>query len=274
MTTDQNNHDVLLVDTREVAGVLVEVWTINREKNLNALNSAILKRVGAQCKIFKKNFLNNKKGAVVLKGAGEKAFAAGADIVEMKDLNNVEAKAFSELGHKAFGELESLPVPTIAAVDGFALGGGLELAMSCDLIFASPKSKFGQPEATLGLIPGFGATARFVERMGRAKALEFFYSSAMLSADEALRFGLIERVSSDEQSSLDLALKYLEGVFKKNSPLAISKVKEVCSALYTKRIHETCALEAKAFGDLFESADKKEGVEAFLAKRPAQFLGE
>lgn len=265
--------DVLLVSSRDIAGSLVEVWTLNREKNLNALNSAILKRVEQEAKNLSQKLTNNKTRALVLTGAGDKAFVAGADIVEMKDFGGEAAAEFSRLGHRAFAALEKLPIPTIAAVNGFALGGGLELAMSCDFIFASKKSKFGQPEATLGLIPGFGATARFVEKLGRAKALEYFYSNEMLTADEALKYGLIERICSDDTTPMDAALAYLEIVIKKSGPRAIAEVKRITQLIYREQVDAICREEATAFGKIFESADKKEGVAAFLEKRPAKFEG-
>jgi enoyl-CoA hydratase len=264
--------DVLLVESISVGDSLVEVWTINREKNLNALNSAVLERVKESANKLNKTIHKNKVRGLIIKGSGIKAFAAGADIVEMKDYGGAEAQAFSELGQAAFGALENLEIPTIAAVDGFALGGGLELAMGCDLIFATPKSKFGQPEATLGLIPGFGATARLVEKMGRSKALEYFYSSEMISAAEAERWGLIERVVA-EGSAFEAALDYLKIVISKNGPIALSEIKRVTGILYRERIEKICRHEAKAFGKIFETQDKAEGVGAFLEKRSPKFKG-
>lgn len=269
------NSEVLLTELHELGDALVEVWTINREKNLNALNSAVLKRVGEESKNLKNKVSKNKQiRGLIIKGAGNKAFVAGADIVEMQNFGRAEARDFSRLGHEGFSGIEDLPIPTIAAVDGFALGGGLELAMSCDLIFASKKSKFGQPEATLGLIPGFGATARFVEKMGRSKALEYFYSNEMLSSEDALRLGLIERVCDETSTPFEMALAYMQTVIAKSGPLAIQEVKRVSQILYRERVEKICAEEAEAFGKIFESEDKKEGVEAFLEKRNAKFLGQ
>ncbi|HVJ64974.1 MAG TPA: enoyl-CoA hydratase-related protein [Bdellovibrionota bacterium] len=268
-----NSAEVLLVETREVAGALVEVWTVNREKNLNALNTAVLKRVHEETQKLGQRISNNKNiRALVIRGAGEKAFVAGADITEMVNFGESEAKVFSKLGHAGFGALEELPIPVIAAVEGFALGGGLELAMGCDMIFASKKSKFGQPEATLGLIPGFGATARFVEKLGRSKALEFFYSNAMMSAEEALKYGLIERVI-EEGSVLEAALDYLKIVITKSGPVAVAEVKRIATLLHAERVAHVCHEEAEAFGKIFMTEDKAEGVAAFLEKRAPLFKG-
>ncbi len=268
-----NEEDILRVETRDCASHHVEVWTLNRPLFLNALNMAVLKRVRSEADRLKDELRSSySKRGLILIGSGEKAFVAGADIAEMKDLDSAAAEKFSREGQEAFAALGEIPVPVIAAVRGFALGGGLELAMGCDLIVATAKSEFGQPEAHLGLIPGFGATARFTAKLGLSKSLELLYSGARIKAEEALRLGLIQRVTENEEI-LPFALEVMGEFIKKSSPGALAEIKRLCRLGQKKIIETVCEEEAKAFGRIFATADKKEGVAAFLEKRKAKFSG-
>jgi enoyl-CoA hydratase len=266
--------DVLLVEKKEEASLPYELWTINRPDKLNAINSTVIDRLQEEGTRLK-NQLNLDLLScrfLILQGAGEKAFVAGADISEMNDFKREQAKNFSLKGQAAFGSLEKIPIPTIAAIRGFALGGGLELAMCCDVLVADAASQFGQPEAFLGLIPGFGATARFLDRVGIAKGLELLFSGRRISSEEALKLGLVQQLSGDK-TPLARALELGVEMSTKTGPLAARFLKEIALQLRMERFEKTLALEARYFGEVFESADKKEGVSAFLEKRKALFSG-
>jgi enoyl-CoA hydratase len=265
--------DVLLVETLQLGSFPVEVWTVNRPDKLNALNGDVLRRLdeeGARLEAELKKKITAKR-ALILRGAGEKAFVAGADIAEMQGFGRKEAEQFSRLGQRAFGRLELLPIPTLAAIQGFALGGGLELAMGCDMLVASSDAQVGQPEVFLGLIPGFGATARLAERVGLNKALELLYTGRRIPAAEALALGILQKVGAPGEKAFDLACKLAEECLAKSGPLALAEVKRVTRSVRDEAIHRTCELEAEAFGKVFESEDKREGVAAFLEKRKAVF---
>lgn len=270
-----NNPEVLIVERKETKSGVIEIWRLNRPQSLNALNTALLKKIDLEGARLSRELHENLMScrSLLLIGEGEKSFVAGADIAEMKDFGAAEAEEFSRLGQRAFARLESLPIPTIAAVQGFALGGGLELAMCCDVIASLPNGEFGQPEAHLGLIPGFGATARFAQRMGLSKALELLFSGRRIKVEEALSCGLVQRVFKAEAPLLEQALTLAEELTLKSSPLALAKIKAVTRAHYAKIFEETGALEAHSFGEIFESADKREGVTAFLEKRRPKFSG-
>ncbi len=267
--------DVVAVESVELGGFPVEVWTINRPDKLNALNGEVLLRLDREGRRLVDELKANptKIRALILKGAGEKAFVAGADIAEMRDFTPAQAEAFSRLGQAAFGRLEELPIPTIAALKGFTLGGGLELAMGCDVLVATPQAEFGQPEAYLGLLPGFGATARFAQRLGLGKALELLYSGRRLKADEALRLGLVQRLAADGEDVFEFAKKVALEFLTKSGPLALARIKAVTRSASREWVQRVCDAEAKAFGEIFASDDKREGVAAFLEKRPAKFTG-
>jgi enoyl-CoA hydratase len=245
----------------------VALLTLNRPDALNALDvatlEALLVRVGE---------VAGDPGvrALVITGAG-RAFAAGADIAAMQSFGAPEAGAFSRLGHGAFAALEDLSVPTIAAVNGFALGGGCELALACDWILATEKARFGQPEVNLGILPGFGGTSRLVRRVGLAWAKQLVLSGETITADEALRIGLANRVFAPE-ALLDAALAAGESIAAKG-PLAVAAAKRVMQQGQDADVRTAGALEQEAFAAGFATADRAEGMAAFLEKRDPKFEG-
>lgn len=250
----------------------VRVVTINRPDVLNALNEQVI----AELTTVVEGVAADAKGAdgvrgLLLTGTG-KAFVAGADIAAMADMKPPAALAFAGRGH-ALGEmLAALPVPTLAAVNGFALGGGCELALACDFIYASDKAKFGQPEVNLGVIPGFGGTQRMLRRVGMARALELCMTGEMIKADEALRIGLVNKVVAPDEL-LPTATATLKTIATKG-PLAVAKVKEVIHRGANLPLPEAGDLEEAAFASLFATDDQSEGMAAFLGKRAAAFKGQ
>jgi len=244
---------------------VVAVLTLNRPKALNALDRATLIAIG---EAIAEVAADASTRALVLTGEG-RAFAAGADIAEMRRLNPIEGEAFSRLGHETFAELEALRIPTIAAVNGFALGGGCELALACDWIYASEKARFGQPEVSLGLIPGFGGTSRLTRRVGAAWTKELVLGGDAIRADEALRIGLANRVFPGEEL-LAQAVAAGERVAAQG-PLAVALAKQVIEQAQDADIRTAHALEQKAFGLVFASDDRCEGMDAFLEKRDPAF---
>ncbi len=242
--------------------------TVNRPKALNALNSATLDEIGAAALEVG---ADPAARALILTGAGDKAFVAGADIVEMRDMTGVEGRAFSQRGMRAFRNLELLGVPTIAAVNGYCLGGGCELAMSCDWILASDRAVFGQPEVNLGVTPGFGGTQRLARLVGRARALELLTTGRNVKAEEAVRIGLAVRVVPADQL-MDEALATARTIAAKG-PVAVRLVKEAVQRGQDMDLDNACVLESEVFGLCFSTEDKAEGMGAFLEKRKAQFTG-
>lgn len=245
----------------------VALLVLNRPHVLNALDRATLEALAAHAATLSGDA---SLRAVVVTGEG-RAFAAGADIAQMRALAPLDAKAFSELGHRALGAIESLAVPTIAAVNGFALGGGCELALACDWIYASEKARFGQPEVNLGLLPGFGGTSRLVRRVGVAWAKELALGGEPIDAETAQRIGLANRVFAPE-ALVDAAVKAGETIARKG-PLAVSLAKQVIQQGQDADVRTAHALEQTAFGLVFASADREEGMDAFLGKREAKFEG-
>jgi enoyl-CoA hydratase len=245
----------------------VELLTIDRPDAFNALSRAVLEALLERTAAIA---ADASVRAVVVTGAG-RAFSAGADIEEMRQMSAVEGESFSRLGHRAFLSLEGLAVPTIAAVNGFALGGGCELACACDWIYASTAARFGQPEVNLGLIPGFGGTSRLVRRVGLAWAKEIVLSGERIDADTALRIRLANRVFEPE-ALLDSAIRVGETIATKGS-LAVAAAKRVMQAGQDANVGVAHALEQSAFGTIFATADRAEGMEAFLAKREPKFEG-
>ena len=246
----------------------VALLTLNRPDVLNALSAEMLEAIAAGIAE-----VNGTQGvrALVVTGAG-RAFAAGADISQMRDLSATEARAFSRLGHETFAALEALEIPTIAAVNGFALGGGCELALSCDWIYAAQKARFGQPEVKLGLIPGFGGTSRLARRVGPAWAKELNLGGQPIDAETAQRIGLANRVFEDGDAAVAAAVAAGEAVAG-NGPLAVARAKRVMLEGQDADVRVAHALEQEAFGGLFATDDAKEGMGAFLDKRDPKFGG-
>jgi enoyl-CoA hydratase len=243
----------------------VELLTLDRPKALNALDRATLEELLDCCERLG---ADTSVRAVVLTGEG-RAFAAGADIAEMRGLDARQAEAFSRLGHAAMDALESLAIPTIAAVNGYALGGGCELACGCDWIYASEKALFGQPEVNLGLIPGMGGTGRLVRRVGSAWAKELVLGGEPIDAETALRIGLVNRLFAPDallESTLDAAEK-IAG----KGPLAIAAAKRVILQGQDADARTAHALEQAAFGLISAGAERVEGMDAFLEKREPSF---
>lgn len=240
----------------------ITVCKINRPKALNALNNATLKDL--ECYLF--SVAQDKETAcLILTGEGEKAFVAGADIAEMKEMTPMKALEFSKLGNRVLFMLGELNVPVIAAVNGFALGGGCELALACDFIFASEKAKFAQPEVNLAVIPGFGGTQRLPRRVGSAKAKELIFSGDMVKADEAHRIGLADRVYPAD-SLLEETKKFAHAISKKGK-YAQALAKKAIDGGYNLDLYKAIELETSLFSACFNHPDQKEGMSAFLEKR-------
>ena len=244
------------------------ILTVNRPKSLNALNRATVAELS---RAVDELSVDRAIRALIVTGAGEKAFVAGADIAEMASLTSPEALEFSRAGHALADRLEALPIPTIAAVNGFALGGGCELAMACDLIVASEKARFGQPEVTLGVIPGFGGTSRLTRAVGVQRARELIFTGDIVDAQSALALGLAVAVVPPDQ--LLGRCRELAGRIAQKGPLAIAQAKRVLRAGADLPLDAANALEMQAFAGLFGSSDQKEGMRAFLEKRAPNFQG-
>ncbi len=240
--------------------------TINRPDKLNALNKDVIQDLS---NAIDEVYRNADIKSAIITGAGTKAFVAGADISEFISLNENEGAALAQRGQKnVFDKIENSPKPIIAAVNGFALGGGCELAMSCHFRIASENAKFGQPEVNLGLIPGYGGTQRLTNLVGKGRAMELCMTSNMIDANEAYRIGLVNHVIPTDQ----LMTKATEvlNLINTKSPLAVSKVIQCVNVAGTENGFNT---EIKLFGECFETQDMKEGVAAFLEKRKATFKG-
>lgn len=245
----------------------ITVLKISAPKSLNALNSTILKELDDFV-----GHLDAQTRVLIITGDGEKSFVAGADISEMAHLNEPQGQEFGGLGAQVFRRIELLPIPVIAAVNGFALGGGCELAMACDIRIASSKAKFGQPEVGLGIIPGFSGTYRLPKLIGQGYAKEMIYTGKVIRADEALRIGLVNAVYEPEElmgKAMEMAAMML-----KNAAIAIRLAKQSINEGYDLDADAAIALENKLFGQCFATKDQKEGMDAFLNKRPAAFTGE
>lgn len=242
----------------------VGVITINRPKALNALNSEVLKELDATLDGVD---LENTR-ALVLTGAGEKSFVAGADIGEMSTLTKAEGEAFGKIGNDVFRKLETFPIPVIAAVNGFALGGGCEIAMSCDIRLCSDTAIFGQPEVGLGITPGFGGTQRLARLIPVGKAKEIIYGAVNIKADEAYRLGLVNAVYPLEE--LLPAAKKLAAKIAKNAPIAVRACKQAINEGLDVDMDHAILIEERLFGSCFESEDQREGMKAFLEKRKVE----
>ncbi len=249
--------EMIKFEQRDHVGII----TIDRPKALNALNSQVLDELN---EVFDSIDLNTVR-AVVLTGSGEKSFVAGADIGEMSNLSVEEGEAFGKKGNDVFRKIELFPIPVIAAVNGFALGGGCELSMSCDIRICSDNAVFGQPEVGLGITPGFGGTQRLARLIGPGKAKEMIYSAKNIKADEAYRVGLVNNVYPQAEL-MDEALK-LAGKIASNAPIAVRACKEAINEGLQVDMDKAIVVEEKLFGKCFKTEDQIEGMKAFLEKR-------
>ncbi len=245
--------------TYEVEGQ-VGIITINRPKALNALNSAVLDELDATL-----DAVNQKEvRCLILTGAGEKSFVAGADIGEMSTLTKAEGEAFGKKGNDVFRKLETFPLPVIAAINGFALGGGCEISMSCDIRICSENAVFGQPEVGLGITPGFGGTQRLARLVGAGMAKQLIYTARNIKAPEALRIGLVNAVYPLEE--LMAQAKKMAAGIAKNAPIAVRNCKKAINEGLETDMDQAIVIEEKLFGDCFETEDQKYGMEFFLDK--------
>lgn len=237
------------------------IITINNPSQLNALNSQVLDDLNAALDEIDLGTVR----AVIVTGAGEKAFVAGADITEMKDLDAAGGEAFGKKGNDIFRRIETLPVPVIAAVNGFALGGGCELSMACDFRICSENAVFGQPEVGLGITPGFGGTQRLARLIGPGYAKQMIYTARNIKAAEALRIGLVNSVVAPEE--LMPAAEKLASQIAANAPIAVRQCKKAVNEGLELNMDDAIALEEKLFGECFATEDQKEGMTAFVEKR-------
>lgn len=245
----------------------VAIMTISAPKSLNALNSAILGEIDD----YLEEFDTQKYRCLIVTGDGEKSFVAGADISEMAPLGPEQGKTFGRRGAEVFRKLETLPCPVIAAVNGFALGGGCELAMACDIRLCSDNARFGQPEVGLGIIPGFSGTVRLARLVGMGMAKQLIYTGKAIKADEALRIGLVNTVVPQTElmdRAMELAIQICA-----NAPLAVSAAKLCINTEWDMDAEEAIAFESQAFGMCFSTEDQKNGMQAFLTKGKCEFLG-
>lgn len=242
--------------------------TISRPESLNALNLATLDEIRAA---MQEAYDHDEVKGIIFTGAGEKAFVAGADIKEIAEINEVNARKFSENGQEVFEMIEACEKPVIAAVNGFALGGGCELAMACHIRVATENSKFGQPEVNLGLIPGYGGTQRLTQLVGKGKALELMMTGDMISAQEASSIGLVNHVVSSREEMTDLSKKILGKIMAK-APLAIGMVINCVNAAFDPE-EKGYQTEANSFSNCTKTTDFKEGTTAFIEKRKPVFTG-
>lgn len=239
----------------------VGIITINRPKALNALNSEVLDDLNAVIDEVDQETVR----VLVLTSAGDKSFVAGADIGEMSTLTKAEGEAFGKKGNDIFRKIETFPLPVIAAVNGFALGGGNELAMSCDFRICSDNAVFGQPETGLGITPGFGGTQRLARLIGPGYAKQMIYTARNIKADEALRIGLVNQVVPFEE--LMPTAEKLASIIAGNAPIAVRNCKKAVNDGLEENMDEAIVVEERLFGDCFESEDQKEGMANFLRKK-------
>lgn len=247
----------------------IAILTFNRPKAMNALNNALFDELLTAIAEIKNN---EDIKVLILTGAGDKSFIAGADISELVKMSPLQAKKFSRKGQKAFRELEKLAIPVIAAVNGFALGGGAETALACDFIYASEKALFGVPEITLGLIPGFGGTQRLPRRIGESLAKELLFTGKTVNAEEALAIGIVNKIFPHE-SLMESTLKTAKKIASMGK-VALRAAKETAGAANDMDIETGTRFENDAFAICMTSEDAKEGTKAFLEKRKPEFKGE
>ena len=257
-------YSTLLFDVRDGVAVI----TVNRPDKLNALNARVISDLGGAIDQVRQS---PDIRAAIVTGAGPKAFVAGADISEFRNLNGVSARKLSAKGSGIFRSIEKSPKPYIAAVNGFALGGGCELAMACHMRLASDNARFGQPEVKLGIPPGYGGTIRLGRLIGKGRALELLTTGGMIDAKEADRIGLVNRVYPADQLMAE-ADKLARAILA-NAPLAVAACIDLANISETMSMDDALTLETTMFGVLFETADAAEGAGAFLEKRPPKFEG-
>ena len=248
--------EFILYEVKGATGII----TINREKALNALNSAVLEELDKTLDAVNLEEIR----CLILTGAGSKSFVAGADIGEMSNLTKAEGEAFGKKGNDVFRKLETFPIPVIAAINGFALGGGCEIAMSCDIRICSDNAVFGQPEMGLGITPGFGGTQRLARLVSPGMAKQLIYTARNIKADEAFRIGLVNAVYTQEEL-LPAAEKMAAGIAK-NAPIAVRNCKKAINEGLDVDMDQAIVIEEKLFGDCFETEDQKYGMAFFLDK--------
>ena len=265
MATIENSGDLVRVSVGDEG---VAELLICRPKALNALNAQVL---GELAKALEDLASLEALRCLIITGEGDRAFVAGADIAAMAELNADEAEAFARRGHDIFEKIESFPTPVLAAVNGFALGGGCELALACDVIYASDKAKFGQPEVKLGLIPGFGGTIRLVKKVGFGTAADWIFTGDVVTAERARECGLVaEVVAADEL--VDYVRKKAS-LIAKQGPVAVRAAKRSMRVAMGSDATQAASVEQREFGQLFTSEDMREGTQAFIEKRKPNFQG-
>jgi enoyl-CoA hydratase len=247
----------------------IALLTINRPDKLNALNMKTVEEIGEAIQVV---YDTSDIKAVIITGAGEKAFVAGADISEIAELTEVNSRKFSEQGQDVFATIENCHKPVIALVNGFALGGGCELAMACHMRIATSNAKFGLPEVNLGIIPGFGGTQRLTQHVGKGKAFELATSGDMINAENALSIGLVNHVMEDKSAAMTKAVEILAKIVNK-APLAVGMVIDCINAVYNDEV-DGYQMEANSFANCVKTEDFTEGTQAFLEKRKPNFIGE
>lgn len=244
----------------------IAILTIQRPSALNALNREVLTQIGNEVDSLEKD---NDIRVLIVTGEG-KAFVAGADIAEMKDLNVAQGQEFSALGNRVFQKLHKSRIVSIAAINGFSLGGGMELALACDIRVGSEKAKLGLPEVSLGLVPGFGGTQRLARLIGYGRAIELVTTGEMIGAEEGYRIGILNKLVKEGEDLLGFC-KTIAGSILKKGPQAIALVKKTVQEGLDVPLQAGISIEEKAFGSCFDGGQSKEGMTAFLEKRPAQF---
>ncbi|UII21768.1 enoyl-CoA hydratase/isomerase family protein [Fulvivirga ligni] len=242
--------------------------TISRPESLNALNTDTIDEIRSA---IQDAYDNKEVKGIIITGAGEKSFVAGADIKEIADLNELNARKFAENGQETFSLIEQCEKPVIAAVNGFALGGGCELAMACHIRIASENAKFGQPEVTLGLIPGYGGTQRLTQLVGKGKALELITTGDMITANDAKSIGLVNHVVETQEELMELSKKIMTKIISK-APLAVGMAINCVNAFYVEE--NGYQTEANSFSNCTKTKDFQEGTQAFIEKRKPEFTGE
>jgi enoyl-CoA hydratase len=259
-----SQYNNLLFEIKGSVGII----TLNRPKALNALNSELLQELSSLLDTIGED---KSVQVVIITGSGEKAFVAGADIAEMQSMSAIEGRNFGKIGQAVFNKMESLPQPVIAAINGFALGGGCELAMACDIRIAAEKAKFGQPEVSLGITPGFGGTQRLPRLIGKGRAKELIYTGDIIDAGEAYRIGLVNKVVAlDELMSTAQAMA--EKILSR-APVAVQLSKAAINEGLNMDLASGVAYEGEVFGLCFATTDQKEGMTAFLEKKKVTFSG-